>query len=453
MRQTADTGKPINLLEAMANTENDAQDEKLGRQQVFAHTVWMMRGNRPKLLGDWPMFEFKFHIKRDSSGAHSYLEETENKLLHYISKQRIIDAISTYWQTGCPWLTKKNQLLDSEAKTCFALWASTTPSLSLAINPVVQKSDDSYCFYRLPFDFDNDPAKTIEFDAPCWAELLGRMSNHEAFLAWIGSLFDTESDRQQYVWIYGEGENGKSTIGRFLTRLIGPSARSEQVPDKGDKFWSYGLLGKRLIIFPDCNDYGFPQRGIFKSLTGEDGVRVEAKGHNSFSTTLNGKFLFFSNEKPSITGTSANKRRAIFCEIAPILERFGKDYEERLWLEAPIFISECAKTYKFHTKDSKTITTKTDGIEALISDNEDRYQAFAQEYLNIHSEARPKDIELLTPYQLQDCFRRAGIRSFNEQRQYLSYMERELGIKKARGGGGDRQWFYEKCSMAMPRTS
>ena len=151
---------------------------------------------------------------------------------------------------------------------------------------------------------------------------------------------------QQYVWLHGKGNEGKGSLNRFLQRVFGPAYCSKQPNESGDKFWTHELLGKRLVVFPDCNDQKFVTSGLFKSMTGGDPVAVEAKGEMSYTTRLNAKYLVLSNEKPQISSEKADKRRIIYCEIAPREDLIDLNFEARLWDEGGAFLGKCWSLYQ-----------------------------------------------------------------------------------------------------------
>lgn len=208
--------------------------------------------------------------------------------------------------------------------------------------PMIGTMDDvtKLCFHRIPFIMD------ANMETPVTDEMMSRTSNSEALMKWIGSLFCDESDRSQYVWIYGEGGNGKGCLGRLLWRTFGSAFKSDSIPKRTDKFWSYGLLNKRIVMFPESESYQskFPSSGFFKSLTGGDAIRVEPKGKNSYSTFLDCKFMFLSNHAPMLKESIADKRRTIPCHME-VTTNYSPTFEEDLWKEAPGFFGKCLKMY------------------------------------------------------------------------------------------------------------
>lgn len=412
--------------------------QKVNKQETYLETIGMMNGLEP-FSAKWRPFPYKFHVKKDERGEHLYLQELDNKVLIYISKQKIIDAIVTYWHEKCQHVTCKSTLLTKEAEACFKLWAGKQKIFEHEVLPVVQKSElDRYCYHRLHFDFKSEPASASEI--PLFTELFKRVTNAQAVMAWLGSLFDPKSDRQQYLWIHGEGQNGKGCLGRILKKLLGPSAGWNTPQKENDKFWTNSILGKRLVLFGDCNNYKYVTSGDFKSLTGGDGIRVEIKSGPVSSVEIDAKFLFLSNDKPEISSSKADTRRAIFSKFEESRIDYGKDYEERLWLEVPVFISECVRVYKIVTANSRTIPVDEVELAILCAANEERFEVFCERWLEFGD--FPNE-GLLSGLELQGYFKSDGITYVHEQRKFLYYMERRYGVaRKQVIIDGKKQWRY-----------
>ncbi len=287
----------------------------------------------------WPAFPSKFRVLRDKFGEHRYLEEFDEKVLRGVSPQRIIDQITKYVSL----LNKPGTALSpTDVSLAHKHWASFTPSFKETIYSVLEKSKPGYTYHRLEFDFINTNSLA---EAPLFAEMMARTTNAEALCAFIGSLFIEGSNKQQYAWIYGEGNNGKSSLVRLLKKVMADSARSEAPPGRDDKFWTAGLLDKRLVYFPDCNYGGFITTDLFKRLTGDDDIRIEEKNKPSYSASLSAKYLFLGNEKPVFESKAADLRRVIFCKIDPIEGDPDPAYESRLWEEAPVVFGYCLNKY------------------------------------------------------------------------------------------------------------
>lgn len=325
-------------------------------------------------------------------------------------------------------------LLLKDARQIADLWrAIATPIPLKDISNVRWAGEQGYTWRRLPWALKPGPS-------PTWETLLAKMTNAQAFRHWLGSLFFDEAQQHQYVWVYGQGNDGKGSINRFLAKVFGRAYRSKQPPAPSDKFWTYGLLGARLVVFPDCNAQGFTSSGLFKSLSGGDPIDVEAKGRMSFTARLNAKFLFLSNENPNISSEKADMRRIIYCEF---LAGGGDEpgFEDRLWAEGGAFLSTCVQEYLVAHPRHTRIESDSEAIANLVSQNEESYEQLFAERFKLPNELyrthaglaslTPEQLELVTirPETMLAILRDA-FKDRRDQQQFRMWMMRKYGVRK-----------------------
>lgn len=311
-----------------------------------------------------------------------------------------------------------DMLTARDADHAIAYWLYVTPPVPPP-RPFAWPGESGLAYARLPW-------KAEAGEIPTWERILGRMSNRHAFMAWIGSLFDEKSYEQQYVWIHGKGLEGKGAINRFLRSVFGPAYCTKQPPNRwGDKFWTHELLGKRLVVFPDCDDTSFVATGLFKSLTGGDPVTVEGKGEMAYTTKLNAKYMLFSNERPSLSSDVADRRRIIYCEIEPRSkdDPVDVDFEGKMWIEGGAFLGKCIEAYS--PTAGQAIKTDDESIGEWIETVEMNF-AETFDFYFIETDDKAK---WLTGEQLQRTIR-WKLKSRKEQIAFISWLERVKGIKR-----------------------
>jgi P4 family phage/plasmid primase-like protien len=99
----------------------------------------------------------------------------------------------------------------------------------------------------------------------------------------------------------GPGNNGKSTLIRVLTALLGPeNVSAETLQSLESRFSSAKLYGKLLNAFADLPSNPLAQTSTFKMLTGGDQVRAELKFGAIFYFTNSAKLVFSANELPQV---------------------------------------------------------------------------------------------------------------------------------------------------------
>lgn len=372
-----------------------------------------------------PEFPCKLHVVEEVRGEPAIYEEMPGQVLQLRNEAFVTQQILNFVARKCG----GRYVFDArDAINCGMYWKNYTQRLDSEILPVLQKSEIGFTYHRLPWDFEDGPT-------PVWDEMFSRMNNADAGMAWIGSLFVPESDRQQYWWIHGDGGNGKGALNRFLHQVFNGAYKSEVPPAKGDKFWTSGLLGSRVVAFAECENYNFPSSGLFKLITGGDPIRVEKKREASFSAKLVCKLLFLSNQKPNITGAASDKRRAIFSEISPITCAVMNQgaYNDLLWDEGPSFLYKCLKKYYEMCPNHGPINSDDEVSEQLIFENEEEIRTLTDEFFIKDEKGFVPSLDMMKIRK----HRRIG--DFQYKR-WLEYMKREFQISSGKKHEGLRGW-------------
>lgn len=319
----------------------------------------------------WPPFPATYRILEDRQGIRTPLLVDERGVCRLVDPSAVAGALAAYsigLRSRAP--SGELELTVEDAAKIARQWTYCQEPLPEArIAPVAFLSDTGLCWQRT--DFDPAPGPT-----PTWDGLLARCSNAPALEAWIGSLFYADSPRQQYCWLSGQyGGEGKGSLLRFLSRLMGPSYRSEESPKTADKFWTSGLVGARLVAFTDCSDPAVVRNGRIKALTGDDMMRVEFKGRPVAYMEFICKLLFASNHLPEISGSGADTRRIIHVRMEPLeeAERVASGvFDERLWGEREKVIHRCISAFRGVAHMSAIPVDKSD-LEDLAASNEEGY--------------------------------------------------------------------------------
>lgn len=294
------------------------------------------------------------------------------------------------------------------------------------------KSASCFSFHKLPWDSDETG------ETPAWDEIFSRTTNAAALRAWIGSLFDPASDRQQYVWLHGQGQNSKGTMLRFFEQIFGNAFASRFVPSKDSPFWTYGLLGKRLVAFPDTNHADWVKTGLFKSLTGDDPVEVEKKKEMPFTARLECKFIFASQEKPRLSSEFADMRRVILCEMGAVDGPADPRYGDKLWVEGGAFLGKCIAEYQTGCPGKGRIATDEGGLLDLVEDVESYYAALLERDFIWGDPAERRDDYMAEPNRLA-FYIAYHFKNPMDQRSFKKYLERR-GVKKVTAHGKSKRY-------------
>lgn len=352
--------------------EDKPEEEELKRALLFLALAKKMDQRMAYLYPTLAEFPRKFHLIQEGQ-MQFVIEEKEDGVCElFENEDAVTNAILKY---------TINELADKPAylwtppqvKQAKDFWKMSTEPLPESPKSVRWRGEKGRCYSRLPWEFKPRPwdkAKT-----PAWAEVIGRMTQPEAFMCWVGSLFYPESNKQQYVWLHGEGNDSKSSITRFLSRVFGRAFVSKQTPQGDGRFWLCDLVGKSLAVFPDTNNCSFVKSGLFKSLTGGDPLPVEFKGKTPTTVTFNLSTMLISNGTPNIASNSADMRRLILVELKPRTNQDDPDFEPSLWSEGGVFLNGCIALYLEKCPRFAKIPVLSDSLDELIARNEERYQA------------------------------------------------------------------------------
>ena len=396
-------------------------------------------------------FPHKYYLVEMSPWIKKVLRQ-DNGTVYYCDDEAVVDSILGF----CVGISDEfvdYKFTHRQAVECMKFWKSMTKALAAEPALVMEKSEDGLCFHRLDFDCVKTEAELDTQKLLPFMELIDRCTNKLPLCAFIGSLFFPNSDREQYVYIHGDGQNGKSSLVRWIHRLMGPAFHADDPNIGQSQFWTESFVGKRLVVFPDCNTPTFPLSGKFKTLTGSDPVRIEEKNKRAYTTQLQCKFMFLSNEKLLISSKKADQRRAIYVHM----DQFTQSelpthiYDEMLWIARKDFLSFCKLSYLDRVNNHGPIPVDKSG-EDLADDYEESYEAFFD--TNFLKPAVPMEIPKdgnfdhftyrFTPRDLQAAFKNNDVRNSREQSKIKDWMFRRHGItkKQARSGSEKGCRFY-----------
>lgn len=312
---------------------------------------------------------------------------------------------------GNPILEMSNTQIDQAAD----FWLKATEPIPEP-RMLAWKGENCLAYRKLPFDLGFG-------ETPLFDEMMSRITNSQALMAFIGSLLFPESYLHQYVWIQGEGGDGKSSLCRALDKALAHICEAKNVPDKRDNFWLAGLKGKRLTIFSDCSNTQWVTSGMFKSLTGGDAQSLEDKFEKSRKEYLNTKFIFTSNEKPSLTTEKADYRRIIYCEISRFSNDYNTKYDEMLFKEAGYFFSKCSSLYLSLCPNHEAIPADYSQILNQMSVTEEPYEMFFNKYFVL------SDGDSVTPTEYYACLKQE-FRKPKHQAEFRQWLKKTHNIEK-----------------------
>jgi hypothetical protein len=305
------------------------------KQDLIDNVVEKIVAGRPK---KWASMDEKFVFYRTGSGGNIILEELPGRVVVVRCQEYFRQSILKY---GLSLKDFRGLFTVASSKEVADRVISIAPKL-LEFPPAVgELSCPSLVFKRLPFDAPPDGS------APCplFRELLSRSSSPDTIAAFVGSLFYKESDRQQYLYLYGDGNDGKGSLCRVLWELLGGASTALQPNVNSNRFWNSQIIGKRLGIFSDSDHVWWFTSGEFKSLTGNDPIFIDRKGEAGHTSKHDCKFIVSSNIRPDISGQRADMRRLLYAEMKTIDCDPDPSYQRRLCDESQGILSYCKAVY------------------------------------------------------------------------------------------------------------
>ena len=307
------------------------------------------------------------------------------------------------------------------------LWKKETLALATEPQPFCFKGDERLCFKR----FDWEPT---EGPFPAWDEFLGRLSDRDAFMAFVWSCFEPKNRSRQYVWLRGEGQDGKSVVLGVIQNVFGAAATgiSNTHLSRANQFVLSSLYGKRVAVYGDCKNARFGMTEIVRNLTSGDHVLIEYKNQTPFNHALYVKLFVASNPKPEISSQNSDGSRMLYIEVAESSTKDDPTWRDRLAVELPGFLWACRKVYGTLCPHHGDIRIG-DGSKTL---REDAAAAFEERFHNIFEADFRADPAASTPA-IQVGKRLDEHRlTHHEAGDFKQWMEREHGIKRKRSSAG-----------------
>ncbi len=405
---------------------------KKTRHKKLVDTIGTVACFRSVLSGNptlWPVSPRKFETLVDPRGVRTFVEILPDNVCRYVAIDAPVAELVRYsiqdlgnhdpkGELEMPW---------DKAKKLVQQWAATRDGFDLKqVQPVREKSEPGLCWHRLGFDL--APGNTPTFD-----ELFSKASNVKAIMQWIGSLFDPDSPRQQYIFLWGDGLDGKGSLIFFLEKIFVSTFSSQGVAT--NQFWTHGLLGKRVVALDDVTEKELPflTSSVFKSLTGGGTLRVEEKGGAISDGEFICKIIVTSNHKPSIERSRADLRRIIYSEFQAREVAPTDAFKKTLVLEAPAFLWKCREAYR-ELGPGEWIRDDKEILDLVLDDRDERFHTIFEKWFRL-GEGKIKAGEVRFVLEKEKMLDK------KEQGRFRKYLERKFWVKKKQGERGGT-WYY-----------
>lgn len=369
-----------------------------------------------------PVLNGSHRLYREATQEHVYVVNGRNEAAEVAADIHLPKAIQDAAKEAFNNLVLSNAYRTNLQKD----WLVETSELASEPEPFCFRGDDRLCFKR----FDWEPRAGTY---PAWEEFLGRLSDRDAFMAFVWSCFEMKSRSRQFVWLRGDGQDGKSTVVSVLTDLFGNAghALNDAVVRGGERFVLKPMRGKRFLGYADCKNTKFGMTGMIRNITSGDYVPLEGKGADQVMGRLRVKLMVASNPKPEMTNQRSDQSRFIYIEVGASQNINDPTWESRITRELPAFLWACRELYEKVCGDHGDIPVnqRTKELRGEAAETfEEEWQDIFGRYLVADPAGKVEASELQRIYKLNRLSNMAA-------KNLKEWMERTHGIRAVKSNG------------------
>lgn len=211
-------------------------------------------------------------------------------------------------------------------------------------NQIIPHDPKYYAVNQIPHSFDPEAKPDCDIILRWFESAFTSLEDLEMFLQYVGLMMTRDTRQQKMLIICGLESSGKSTALRLTESIIGSANCSHvSLSELTQRFASYGLVGKSANICADLEIGALDDVSLVKKLVGEDTLRVEKKGLDSFSYRPYTRLMFSTNELPIIKGERSGGfyRRLLILRMDNKPTEIIPNFLEKLQSQSDYFIHAC----------------------------------------------------------------------------------------------------------------
>lgn len=156
---------------------------------------------------------------------------------------------------------------------------------------------------------------------PCWDQFFARVRMQEmvpVIKAFLTGIFMDNNKTKQVLYIFGNGNDGKTQITESLAVAMGDDVTFVLAQNmKSNQFSSFDAFGKRLFLGEELQSPNALKTGLLHAITGGSRVKMEQKGKQAFQVKSHAIGVITSNYAPNISDVTNQKSRLIYVEVDP----------------------------------------------------------------------------------------------------------------------------------------
>lgn len=131
-------------------------------------------------------------------------------------------------------------------------------------------------------------------------------------MAMVWATFYARSHMQKYVWLHGEGGDGKSVFVRTMMEILGSDIASALTAETiKSEFGLENVVGRRMLLIPDLKAGVSVKKAFIHNVTGGDPISVNRKNKPVITTVLDPILWITANNAPDVDFTMANEARRL----------------------------------------------------------------------------------------------------------------------------------------------
>jgi len=280
----------------------------------------------------------------------------------------------------------------------------------------------------LPYAY--DPAA----ECPRWLNVLNQNLEGDAdrvhlLQEFFGYCLVNTTDAQRFMFLVGEGANGKSVVLAGLHAMLGPdNVSTVPLEDFGKRFAMAQTLGKLANISPEVGELDRTAEGTLKAFVSGDRMTFERKGKDAFSARPTARLVLSTNNTPRFSDKSEGVWRRLllvpFTRQVPLGERVAGMDKPEFWMntgEAPGILNWALEGLRRLQKNGMRFTEPA-ACRAAVQEHRvdsDPCRAFLEEHYVADPNGKPLlTAELCSKYRdwcEENGFKTVGSNNFSRQ--------------------------------------
>jgi P4 family phage/plasmid primase-like protien len=340
-------------------------------------------------------------------------------------------------------------LPDGKAADLLALANGLLDLDALELRP---HTPDWFSLACLPYGYDPQAA------CPRWLSVLGENLEGDAeriglLQEFFGYSLMNSTDAQRFLFLVGEGANGKSVVLAGMHAMLGQeNVSTVPLEDFGRRFAMAQTLGKLANICPEVGELDRTAEGTLKAFTSGDRMTFEKKGKDAFTARPTARLVLSTNNVPRFSDRSDGVWRRLllvpFTRQVPTGRRVAGLDKPEFWLgagEAPGILNWSLEGMRRLKANGLRFTEPAACRAALLEHrvDSDPCRAFLEEQYAADPEARPlRTCELYGNYKgwcEANGYRAVSANNFGRQ------VRRVFGLEESRphrfAEGVAKAWF------------